>query len=96
MVAAVGVAAGLLGALMMLILFNVQYAAFGYHSGSLQEGVEHASAGRRVGSLLIAGAFGGVAWFLLRRYTAGSPPRLTRRCGPATGGCPSGAAWARR
>ena len=76
MVAAVGVAAGLLGALMMLILFNVQYAAFGYHSGSLQEGVEHASAGRRVGSLLIAGAFGGVAWFLLRRYTAGEPSEI--------------------
>jgi chloride channel protein, CIC family len=27
-----GIAAGLFGALMMLILFNVQYAAFGYHS----------------------------------------------------------------
>jgi len=75
-VAAVGVAAGLLGALMMLILFNVQYAAFGYHSGSLEAGVEHASAVRRVGSLLIAGAFGGVAWFLLRRHTAGEPSEI--------------------
>jgi len=75
-VAAVGVAAGLLGALMMLILFNVQYAAFGYHSGSLEAGVEHASAVRRVGSLLIAGAFGGVAWFLLRRYTKGEPSEI--------------------
>jgi hypothetical protein len=35
-----GVAAGLLGALMMAILFNVQYAAFGYHEGSLQYGTE--------------------------------------------------------
>ena len=69
MVVLTGVAAGLLGALMMAILFNVQYAAFGYHSGSLQHGVEQAPAARRVASLLIAGAFGGVAWFLLRRYT---------------------------
>jgi chloride channel protein, CIC family len=34
-----GIAAGLFGALMMLILFKVQYAAFGYHSGSLEHGV---------------------------------------------------------
>ena len=76
MVALTGMAAGLLGAVLMLILFNVQYAAFGYHSGSLQHGVEQASAARRVASLLIAGAFGGVAWFLLRRYTKGEPSEL--------------------
>jgi chloride channel protein, CIC family len=66
-----GVATGLLGDLMMLILFHVQYLAFGYHSGSLQQAVERATAGRRVGSLLIAGAFGGVAWYVLRRLTPG-------------------------
>ena len=71
-----GVAAGLLGALMMAILFNVQYAAFGYHEGSLQYGTEHAPAARRVASLLIAGVFGGVAWFLLRRYTKGQPSEI--------------------
>ena len=71
-----GLAAGLLGALMMLILFNVQYAAFGYHSGSLQQGVEQAPAARRVGSLLIAGVSGGVAWFVLRRYTKGEPSEI--------------------
>jgi chloride channel protein, CIC family len=71
-----GVAAGLLGALMMALLFNVQYAAFGYHSGSLQHGVEQAPAARRVASLLIAGAFGGVAWYLLRRYTRGEPSEI--------------------
>ena len=48
MVMLAGVAAGLLGALMMAILFNVQYAAFGYHEGSLQYGTEHAPAARRV------------------------------------------------
>ena len=76
MVVLTGIAAGLLGALMMAILFNVQYAAFGYHEGSLQHGVEQASAARRVASLLIAGAFGGVAWFLLRRYTKGEPSEI--------------------
>ena len=76
MVVLTGIAAGLLGALMMAILFNVQYAAFDYHSGSLQHAVEQASAARRVGSLLIAGAFGGVAWFLLRRYTKGEPSEI--------------------
>ena len=76
MVVLTGIAAGLLGALMMAILFNVQYAAFGYHEGSLQHGVEQASAARRVASLLIAGVFGGVAWFLLRRYTQGEPSEI--------------------
>jgi hypothetical protein len=71
-----GIAAGLLGALMMLLLFNVQYAAFGYHEGTLQHGAGQASAVRRVASLLIAGAFGGVAWFLLRRYTMGEPSEI--------------------
>ncbi len=71
-----GIAAGLLGALMMALLFNVQYAAFGYRSGTLQHGVEQASALRRVASLLIAGAFGGVAWYLLRRYTRGEPSEI--------------------
>ena len=76
MVVLTGIAAGLLGALMMLLLFNVQYAAFGYHSGTLQHGVEQASAARRVASLPIAGVFGGVAWFLLRRYTRGEPSEI--------------------
>jgi CIC family chloride channel protein len=70
-VVATGVAAGLIGDAFMLLLFNVQYAAFGYHSGSYQAGVEAAGAVRRIVSLAIAGAFGGVAWFLLRRYTKG-------------------------
>ena len=76
MVVLTGIAAGLLGALMMAILFNVEYAAFGYHSGTFQHGVEQAPAARRVASLLIAGVFGGVAWFLLRRYTKGEPSEI--------------------
>jgi CIC family chloride channel protein len=76
MVVLTGIAAGLLGALMMALLFNVQYAAFGYHSGSFQHGTEQAPAVRRVVSLLVAGVFGGVAWFLLRRYTKGEPSEI--------------------
>jgi chloride channel protein, CIC family len=38
LVAMTGIAAGLFGALMMLILFNVQYAAFGYQSPPGQAG----------------------------------------------------------
>jgi chloride channel protein, CIC family len=54
----------------------VQYLAFGYHSGSLQHGIEQASGLRRVGSLLVAGAFGGVAWYLLRQRTRGEASEL--------------------
>jgi chloride channel protein, CIC family len=76
MVAATGVAAGLFGDLMMLILFSIQHLAFGYHSGSLEAAVERASDVRRLVVLLSAGVFGGVAWFLLRRYTSGEKSEL--------------------
>jgi CIC family chloride channel protein len=76
MVALTGVAAGLFGDLMMLILFTVQHLAFGYHTGTLESGVEHASDTRRLVVLMIAGAFGGISWFLLRRYTRGEKSEL--------------------
>jgi chloride channel protein, CIC family len=76
MVVATGVAAGLFGDLMMLILFSVQHVAFGYHTGSLEAAVERASDVRRLVVLLSAGVLGGVAWFLLRRYTAGEKSEL--------------------
>jgi chloride channel protein, CIC family len=70
-VAITGVATGLLGDLLMLVLFSVQHLAFNYHTGSLEAAVEATSAARRIVVLLIAGAFGGVAWYLLRRWTRG-------------------------
>ncbi len=76
MVVATGVAAGLFGDLMMLILFSIQHIAFGYHTGSLEAAVERASDVRRLVVLLCAGVFGGVAWFLLRRHTAGEKSEL--------------------
>ena len=71
MVALTGVAAGLFGDLMMLLLYSVQHLAFGYHAGSLEAAVSRASDARRLVVLLVAGAFGGAAWYLLRRCTPG-------------------------
>ena len=71
MVVLTGIATGLFGAAMMLILFTVEHLAFGYDVGTFQDGVEQASGLRRMVSLAIAGVIGGVAWFLLRRYTTG-------------------------
>ena len=66
-----GVAAGLLGDLMMLILFSFQHLAFGHGSGDFQSHVERASGLHRVVVLMIAGAFAGPAWYLVRRWTVG-------------------------
>lgn len=66
-----GVATGLLGALMMAILFHVQYLAFDYHFGSMLAAAERLHGLRRLAPLLIGGAIGGLAWYVLRRLTAG-------------------------
>jgi CIC family chloride channel protein len=71
MVMLTGVAAGLFGDLMMLVLFSTDHIAFNYSNGPLEAAVKHASDLRRLLSVVIAGAFGGTAWYLLRRYTAG-------------------------
>jgi CIC family chloride channel protein len=63
-----GVATGLFGDLLMVILYSVQHLAFGYHSGSLLAAVIRTSDLRRVLSLLVAGMSGGVGWYLVRRY----------------------------
>ena len=76
MVVLTGAAAGLFGDLLMLILFAVQHLAFGYHAGTLESAVEHASSARRLIVLLAAGVIGGPAWFLLRRYTSGEKSEI--------------------
>jgi H+/Cl- antiporter ClcA len=63
-----GVATGLFGDLLMWLLFGVQHLAFDYHAGELQAAVERASDARRVLVLVIAGLFGAVTWYLVRRY----------------------------
>jgi H+/Cl- antiporter ClcA len=74
--AATGVAAGLFGDLLMWILFSVEHLAFGFDAGPLVDGVRHASDLRRLTSLLLAGLIGGVAWYLLRRYTSGEKSEI--------------------
>jgi H+/Cl- antiporter ClcA len=82
LVVAAGIGAGLLSDAMMVILFNVQHLAYGYdigsfyHDGSFEAAVEHAPALRRVADLMVAGALGGLAWYLLRRLTAGEKSEL--------------------
>ena len=71
LVALTGVAAGLFGALMMLILHVTEHAAFGYHAGTFEAAAQRASPVHRIIVLLAAGTFGGLAWYLLRRHTAG-------------------------
>jgi CIC family chloride channel protein len=73
---ATGVATGLLGALMMAILFGVEHLTFGFHTGSFQAAVERVSGLHRVVALAVAGAIGGLAWFLLRRATKGEPSEI--------------------
>jgi hypothetical protein len=69
MVALTGVAAGLFGDLMMLILFSVQDVAFGAPEGaSLAAAVAQASGLRRIVVLLAARAFGGI------RVVPAAPP----------------------
>jgi CIC family chloride channel protein len=76
LVALTGVAAGLFGDLMMLVLFTAQRLAFGWHSGSLEAAVARVPDARRLIVLLAAGAFGGVAWYLLRRLTPGEKTEI--------------------
>jgi CIC family chloride channel protein len=71
LIVATGLAAGLFGAAMMWVLFNVEHLAFDYHTISFQSAVERTSGLHRIVTLVIAGAFGGAAWFALRRYTRG-------------------------
>jgi chloride channel protein, CIC family len=71
LVALTGIATGLFGDLMMLLLFTVQHLTFGYHAGTLEAAVRRDGDLRRLVPLLAAGLFGGVAWYLLRRLTPG-------------------------
>ncbi len=76
MVALTGVAAGLFGDLMMLILFTMQRVAFDWHGGSMEAAVAREPDVRRIAALLAAGLFGGLAWYLLRRLTPGEKTEI--------------------
>lgn len=74
-----GVLAGLFGIATMFVLRMAQHLGFDYNLTTLtylgpltfQQGVEQAPGWRRLASLAVAGALGGVAWYLLRQYTPG-------------------------
>ncbi len=76
---ATGVLAGLFGIALMFVLRMAQHLGFGYdlttftylNPISFQQAVEQTPPWRRMASLAVAGVFGGVAWYLLRRYTPG-------------------------
>ena len=77
MVVLTGVAAGLFGDLMMLLLFTVQHVAFRYSAGSLEAAVEHASDAATDGRACSSPApSAGSRWYLLRRFTAGKRSEL--------------------
>lgn len=61
-----GVGAGVAGGALMLLLYLVQHLSFGYTEETFLQGVEQASAARRVLVLAIAGLLAGAGWWLLR------------------------------
>jgi len=80
-----GVAAGLLGAAMMVVLHLVTAMAFGAGSGRFEPAVEAVSAVRRVVVLVVAGLVGGLGWFVLRRLTPGESTHVDDEVWTGTG-----------
>lgn len=76
--ALVGVGAGVVGAVLTLLLHAVQHLAFGYTESTFLTGVEHASDARRVLAMAIGGAAVGVGWWLLRRHVDVEEVSVTR------------------
>lgn len=68
LVVATGVATGLLGVAMMLLLRGVETLAFGDQSAGLLASVERATPVRRIVVLVIGGLVGGVGLFALHRW----------------------------
>ncbi|MGN6606580.1 MAG: chloride channel protein [Jatrophihabitans sp.] len=64
-----GVASGLAGVTLTLLLHAVQHVAFGYTEATFLTGVERAPAWRRVVAVAAGGALAGAGWWLYRRRT---------------------------
>jgi H+/Cl- antiporter ClcA len=81
MVAAIvltGLAAGVGGALLTLLLHLVQHIAFGYTENTFLIGVERASALRRVLAMTLGGVAVGLGWWRLRRKVSAEDVSVTR------------------
>ena len=68
LVVATGVATGLLGVAMMLLLRGVETLAFGDQSDGFLASVDRATPVHRIVVLIIGGIIGGVGWYALRRW----------------------------
>ena len=73
---ATGVAAGLAGTALTVLLHLIQYAAFGYTEETFLVGVMHASPLRRVAALAAGGLLAGAGWWLYRRLVT-TPASVT-------------------
>ena len=66
----VGVAGGLGGGLLVLVLHGVQHLAYGYRAETFLAGVKQAGPLRRVLALAVGGAVVGTCWWLLARWSS--------------------------
>jgi Chloride channel protein EriC len=64
----IGLGAGVVGIAVDLALQQLEHLAFGYSSGTLLDGAMKAPPWRRFASLIVAGVFGGLGWWALRRW----------------------------
>jgi H+/Cl- antiporter ClcA len=68
-----GVAAGVAGAALTLVLHLVQHLAYGYADEAFVVGSAQAPPARRVLAMTAGGALVGVGWWVLRRFAQGTP-----------------------
>lgn len=74
----VGVAGGVAGIAVALMLRGVQHLAYGYSGGSFLEGVDLAPPWRRVVALAVGGLLSGLGWWWLRRHATAEDVSVTR------------------
>ena len=84
-----GLAAGVGGIALTLILHAVQHWAFGYTEATFLTGVERAAPSRRVVAMAIGGLVVGLGWWALRRWCK-PVPSVTQALSDSSRGLPIG------